>query len=50
VVGKVGPFSVEESSRGPLKLTLVLGLAAIAALAGLVARGARRHRLGNSAQ
>jgi hypothetical protein len=49
-VAKVGPFSVEDSSRGPLRLTLVLGCLAIAALAGAVAWSARRHRLGNSAQ
>jgi hypothetical protein len=49
-MARVGPFSVEDSSRGPLKITLVLGCLAIAALAGVVARRARRHRLGNSAQ
>jgi type III secretory pathway lipoprotein EscJ len=49
-MAKVGPFSVEDSSRGPLKLTLVLACLAIAALAGVVARNVRRHRLGNSAQ
>jgi hypothetical protein len=49
VVG-VGPFSVEASSRGPLKAALAVGCAIIAALAGLLARSARRHRLANSAQ
>jgi hypothetical protein len=50
VVASVGPFSVEESSRGPLKATLAVGCLAIAGLAALIALGARRHRLGNSAQ
>jgi len=49
-VAKVGPFSVEESSRAALKTTLALALVAIAGLAGTIALRARRHRLGNSAQ
>jgi type III secretory pathway lipoprotein EscJ len=49
-VTRVGPFSVEDSSSGPLKLTLAIGLLAIAGLAAALARSARRHRLGNSAQ
>jgi len=49
-VVKVGPFSVEQSSRAPLKATLALGLVAIAGLATTIALRARRHRLGNSAQ
>jgi len=50
VIAKVGPFSVEASSRTPLKITLALGCLAIAALAAAIALAARRHRLGNSAQ
>jgi hypothetical protein len=50
---KVGPFWVDDGSRGALRATLALGCLAIAALAALVAvlaRRARDHRLGNSAQ
>lgn len=50
IVAMVGPFSVEESSRGALRATLALGCAAIAGLAGGLALCARRHRLGSSAQ
>ena len=50
VVAKVGPFSVEESSRAALRATLALGCAAIAGLAGALALRARRHRLGSRAQ
>lgn|GEM_PF-2481163 len=46
-IARVGPFSVEASSRTPLKATLALAFLAIAALAALLAR---RHRRGNSAQ
>ena len=46
-LARVGPFSVEASSRTPLKATLALACLAIAALAALLAR---RHRRGNSAQ
>jgi len=52
-LAKVGPFWVSASSRTPLRVVLALGCLAIAGLAGtlaLSARGARRHRLGNSAQ
>lgn len=38
----VGPFRVEARSAGTLKLALALALAAIAALAGWIAIGARR--------
>jgi hypothetical protein len=50
VVARVGPFSVEQSSRAPLKLALAAACLAIAGLAGALALGARRHRLGSSAQ
>jgi type III secretory pathway lipoprotein EscJ len=50
VVARVGPFSVEASSRVPLKLALTAGCLAIAGLAGALAAGARRHRLGSNAQ
>jgi hypothetical protein len=46
-LAKVGPFSVEDSSRTPLKATLALALLTIAALAVLLAR---RYRRGSSAQ
>jgi hypothetical protein len=49
-VTKVGPFSVEDSSRDALKATLALGCLAIAGLAVAIALLTRRHRLGNSAQ
>ncbi|HET7505339.1 MAG TPA: hypothetical protein VFK02_30175 [Kofleriaceae bacterium] len=53
VLARVGPFWVEESSRGPLRAALALGCLAIAGLAGslaLRARRARRHLRGNSPQ
>jgi hypothetical protein len=50
VVAKVGPFSVEDSSRTSLRVTLALGCLAIAALAATIALGVRRYRLGNNAQ
>ena len=49
-LAKLGPFSVEQSSRAALRATLALGCVAIAALAATLALYARRHRLGNSAQ
>lgn len=49
-LARVGPFAVEASSQAPLKAVLVLGCVAIAALAGALARQARGHRRGNSAQ
>lgn len=49
-LARVGPFSVEESSRAALKASLALGCIAIAGLAGALALRARRHRLGSSAQ
>jgi len=49
-LARVGPFSVDASSRVPLKAVLALACLAIAGLAGALARNARRHRLGNSAQ
>lgn len=52
-LAKVGPFRVSASSQAPLRAVLALGCVAIAGLAGALAvsaRGARRHRLGNSAQ
>jgi hypothetical protein len=48
-IARVGPFSVEASSRAPLKAVLAGGCLAIAGLAGALARGAWRHR-GNSTQ
>lgn len=36
-LAKVGPFTVEESSRGPLRIALAVALAVIAALAGFIA-------------
>jgi len=50
IVARVGPFSVEESSRAALKASLALGCLAIAGLAGALALRARRHRLGSRAQ
>ena len=50
IVARVGPFSVEESSRDALRATLALGCTAIAGLAAGLALRARRHRLGSSAQ
>lgn len=49
-VVRVGPFRVEASSRAPLRAVLAAACLAIAALAGALARGAWRHRLGSSAQ
>jgi hypothetical protein len=49
-LARVGPFSVEDGSRAPLKLALALGCATIAALAAALALRAGRHRRGNSAQ
>jgi hypothetical protein len=49
-LARVGPFSVEASSRAPLKAVLATGCLAIAALAGALAWSAWRHRLGSSAQ
>jgi hypothetical protein len=49
-LARVGPFSVEASSRAPLKAVLAGGCLAIAGLASALARGAWRHRRGNSAQ
>jgi hypothetical protein len=49
-LARVGPFWVEPSSSTPLKAALAAGCLAIAGLAGALALGARRHRLGNSAQ
>jgi hypothetical protein len=50
IVAKVGPFSVEESSRTALRATLALAFASIAGLGGALALRAWRHRLGRSAQ
>jgi len=36
-LAKVGPFSVEDRSRGPLRITLAVALAVVAALAGWIA-------------
>jgi hypothetical protein len=49
-LARVGPFWVEDSSKAPLRTTLALGCAAIAALAGMIAWRAARQRRGNSAQ
>jgi len=49
-LAKVGPFWVEQASQTPLQAALAIGCLVIAGLAGLLALGARRHRLGNSAQ
>jgi hypothetical protein len=46
-LARVGPFSVEASSKRPLKIVLAIALAMIAALAGWIAWSYRR---GNSAQ
>jgi type III secretory pathway lipoprotein EscJ len=48
-LAKVGPFTVEEASRGPLRAALAIALAVIAALAAWVA-WRERYRRGNSAQ
>jgi hypothetical protein len=50
VIARVGPFLVEASSRTALRVTLALACVAIFGLAAALAVGARRHRLGNSAQ
>lgn len=49
-LARVGPFTVEASSRGPLRAVLALAFLAIAALAGVLAVRERRHRRGSSAQ
>ena len=49
-LARVGPFWVEQASRGPLRTVLALGCLTIAGLAGTLAWRARRHRRGNSAQ
>lgn len=54
-LAKVGPFAVEAASQKPLKATLAIAFATIAALAGAIAReryrAIRRYRRrGNSAQ
>jgi len=36
-LAKVGPFSVEDRSSGPLRITLAVALAVVAALAGWIA-------------
>ncbi len=41
-LARVGPFSVEESSRAPLRVALAIGCLAIAELAGTLALRARR--------
>lgn len=43
-LAKVGPFSVEASSRGPLRAALAIALVLVAALAGWIAITARRAR------
>lgn len=48
-LAKVGPFSVEQASRGPLRAALAAALAMIAALAAWIA-WRERYRRGNSAQ
>jgi hypothetical protein len=50
VLARVGPFTVEQSSRAPLRAVLALGCLALAGLAGALALHARRHRFGNKAQ
>lgn len=49
-LGRVGPFTVESGSTGPLRAALGAALALIAALAAWTAYAARRYRRGNSAQ
>jgi hypothetical protein len=51
-LAQVGPFTVEASSRGPLRAALASVLALIAGLAGWIAITSRRsgQRRGNSAQ
>lgn len=46
-LAKVGPFTVEASSRGPLRASLAIALALIAGLAGWIAW---LYRRGSSAQ
>jgi type III secretory pathway lipoprotein EscJ len=48
-LAKVGPFTVEAASKGPLRGVLGVALAVIAALAGWIAWRERQRR-GNSAQ
>jgi len=43
-LAKVGPFTVEASSRGPLRAALAIALVLVAALAGWIAITARRAR------
>ena len=50
VLAQVGPFSVEDGSRAPLKATLAIGCLTIAGLAGALALRTHRHRRGSSAQ
>lgn len=52
-LAKVGPFTVEASSRGPLRAALAIALVLVAALAGWIAvraRPARGYLRGNSDQ
>ena len=49
-LAKVGPFTVEAASRGPLKAALAAALALIAALAGWIGRTSLRQRRGRSVQ
>ncbi len=49
-LAKVGPFSVEDSSRAALRATLALGCLVTAGLATAIWLRERRHRRGNSAQ
>jgi len=50
-LAKVGPFTVEAASKGPLRAVLGISLAVIAVLAGWIAwRERRGQRRGNSAQ
>jgi type III secretory pathway lipoprotein EscJ len=43
VLAKVGPFTVEAASRGPLRAALAIALALVAALAGWIAVRERRR-------
>jgi hypothetical protein len=49
VLAKVGPFTVEQASQGPLKAVLGSALGLVLALAGWIAWRERQRR-GNSAQ
>ncbi len=50
-LAKVGPFTVEATSRGPLRAALSIAFALILGLAGWIAwRERRAQRRGNSAQ